>query len=457
MQRVRERLEINPNTPQFGSNENDLYTFERGFCQSTGSERRSPTSSINLSADQTRQMISNHSFMKVEKVLFTEKNNLSVKEYIDPLIQLHTSSDRVSNLRILDRSSSEIANLPVSSCKWISEQSGTGRDTIETPMGKLIVLYGDLCMAFMKYVRDTFETAVEYSAEHSIDIGKRFIKQLRHILQLDQSDNSTTIIQNMLNEDRQILRNYENKLIPVVYVKQIENNSELLQLLKEYVKYQWGQLQTWFRSFIDQQRNEAPELYDRILIRQAEYGKKYLNDCPYLSLAIQFLYELDENNIDKLNEIWHDLITDGRQAIRRHANYFIPQVLDEQLSSNTSGILLALKDYFRIPLTDILKEIQQADRNNLYSKIFDIMAEDGWRSINKCQSLLPPIKFKVLREQFEKRFSPNYLMNIRSTTSILFVTNPEQATTERLVLRDCVEKSSLRLTDLIQAGELNNE
>ncbi|CAF3918338.1 unnamed protein product, partial [Didymodactylos carnosus] len=71
-------------------------------------------------------------------------------------------------------------------------------------------------------------------------------------------------------------------------------------------------------------------------------------------------------------------------------------VLDEQLSSNTSGIFLALKEYFRIPLTDILREIQQADRNDLYSKIFDIMAEDGWHGINKCESLLPPIKFKLL-------------------------------------------------------------
>ncbi|CAF0998894.1 unnamed protein product, partial [Didymodactylos carnosus] len=53
----------------------------------------------------------------------------------------------------------EIANLPVSSCIWIPGQSGTDRDTIETPMGKFIVLYGDPCMAFMRYVRDTFETA----------------------------------------------------------------------------------------------------------------------------------------------------------------------------------------------------------------------------------------------------------------------------------------------------------
>ncbi|CAF1206794.1 unnamed protein product [Didymodactylos carnosus] len=106
MQRVRERLEIKPNTSQFGSNENDFYTFERNFCQNTDSERSSPISSIDLSVGQTRQMISNHSFMKVEKVIFTEKNNLSVKEYIDPLIQLHTPSNLVSNLRILDRSSS---------------------------------------------------------------------------------------------------------------------------------------------------------------------------------------------------------------------------------------------------------------------------------------------------------------------------------------------------------------
>ncbi|CAF0998913.1 unnamed protein product [Didymodactylos carnosus] len=97
MQRVRERLEINPNTFQSGSNDNDF---------STDSERSSSTSSVDLSAGQTRQMISNHSFMKVDKVIFTDKNNLSVKEYINALIQLHTPSNRISNLRILDRSSS---------------------------------------------------------------------------------------------------------------------------------------------------------------------------------------------------------------------------------------------------------------------------------------------------------------------------------------------------------------
>ncbi|CAF1338500.1 unnamed protein product, partial [Didymodactylos carnosus] len=54
-----------------------------------------------------------------------------------------------------------------------------------------------------------------------------------------------------------------------------------------------------------------------------------------------------------------------------------------------------------------------------------------------------------IAKQMEKRFSSNQL-----ATATLFVTKLEQTTTERLVLCDCIQISSLRLTDLIQAGEL---
>ncbi|CAF1386562.1 unnamed protein product [Adineta steineri] len=241
------------------------------------------------------------------------------------------------------------------------------------------------------------------------DAKKLAMGEFIHVLQLDDNENKHQIVNDLLENGRQSLAKYEEDIIPEIYTTAMDGyNGELILLLKKYFQQQWetpyDPSNKWFISFLQQYRNEENhDLYERVLIRTAEYGNTYMKDCPKLSIILQLLFEaiddkcLGETNI--FNDLWLTITNDGLTSITKYSDYIIQDIMSEQLNKSQSILFLALREYYRQPLFSLLKKLGISNRQNLYELALDGIAEHGWlRGIEAVQKKIPPKLYKTLLE-----------------------------------------------------------
>ncbi|CAF4397397.1 unnamed protein product [Rotaria sp. Silwood2] len=232
------------------------------------------------------------------------------------------------------------------------------------------------------------------------------VSKIIQVLELDDSIDSEIIAKQLMIKGRQALRDFEQDVSRNIFKKQMTNEqSELLEIVKAYVKQQWKEMITeeWFLKFLRQQTLESTVVYDEILTRTAEYGSKFIKDNLLLSLTLQFLFEFDNetmDNDDLFNQIWNTLITEGRQGIQHYKEYISAKVLNEQLENDQSPLYLALRDYFERPLKNLFKQKEVSISNpETLRTALDCVARSGWSNglhDEKVTDSIAPKKFKIL-------------------------------------------------------------
>ncbi|CAF1071152.1 unnamed protein product [Rotaria sordida] len=213
------------------------------------------------------------------------------------------------------------------------------------------------------------------------------------VLDLEEYEIKDKIINDLVENGRQSLSKYEKYLLPDIYEAAMnENDSPLMKSLKKYFEQQWkvkyGSSNQWFILFLKEYKDAVN--YDSVLKRTAEYGNKYLKDCPILSIVLRLLFEgiddkfFDETNV--FNDLWCAITNNGLKSI-------------ENLSDNKKRSVLfqGLREYYRPKLFELLGKIKIPDKDNLYELALDNVAEYGWlQGLQAVKKRIIPIFFEAL-------------------------------------------------------------
>ncbi|CAF5068436.1 unnamed protein product [Rotaria sp. Silwood1] len=212
-------------------------------------------------------------------------------------------------------------------------------------------------------------------------------------LDLEEYEIKDTIINDLLKNGRQSLSKYEKYLLPDIYEAAInENHGKLMKSLKKYFEQQWavkyGSSNQWFILFLKEYKDVVN--YDSVLKRTAEYGTKYLKDCPILSIVLQLLFEdIDDTCMDEINvfnDLWCVITNNGLKCIENFSD-----------NKRRSVLLKALREYYRPRLFELLEKSQVKDKDNLYVLALDNVAEYGWlQGLQAVRKRIIPIFFETL-------------------------------------------------------------
>ncbi|CAF5052185.1 unnamed protein product [Rotaria sp. Silwood1] len=165
-----------------------------------------------------------------------------------------------------------------------------------------------------------------------------------------------------------------------------------MKSLKKYFEQQWavkyGSSNQWFILFLKEYKDVVN--YDSVLKRTAEYGTKYLKDCPILSIVLQLLFEdIDDTCMDEINvfnDLWCVITNNGLKCIENFSD-----------NKRRSVLLKALREYYRPRLFELLEKSQVKDKDNLYELALDNVAEYGWlQGLQAVRKRIIPIFFETL-------------------------------------------------------------
>jgi hypothetical protein len=128
-------------------------------------------------------------------------------------------------------------------------------------------------------------------------VGGDFVRLIKNeiaeILHLNDNTTDGQIVNDLLENGRRSLPKYEDDIMPKTYKEVMDGDDNKLMIsLKKYFRQIWetqyGASNQWFISFLKQYEDgEHHDLYERVLIRSAEYGNKYMKDYPILSIILQ--------------------------------------------------------------------------------------------------------------------------------------------------------------------------
>ncbi|CAF4564875.1 unnamed protein product, partial [Rotaria sp. Silwood2] len=145
-----------------------------------------------------------------------------------------------------------------------------------------------------------------------------------------------------------------------------------MKALKKYIEQEWkikyGSSNQWFVLFLKEYKDAVN--YDFVLKRAAEYGNKYLKDCPILSIVLQLLFEgIDDksfNEANVFNDLWCAITNNGLKSITNFSD-----------NKKRLVLLQALREYYRPKLFELLDKSKIIDRDNLYELTLDNVTEYG--------------------------------------------------------------------------------
>jgi hypothetical protein len=235
------------------------------------------------------------------------------------------------------------------------------------------------------------QSCLDKNSDNSADDDAAIISiqnEIISVLQLKNNKNKDQIINNLLQNGRQSLVVYQKDIIPKIYTEVMDsNNSKLLNLLKRYFQRQcetrYCSSNEWFISFLKQNQNgEYHDLYECVLTRTAEYGNKYMKNCPVLSIVLQLLFDgIDDNCLQTTNvfdRLWFTITNEGIKSIEKYSDYIIRGTMTEQINNKQSVLFEAIREYYRSQLFLLLKLNNIEDQENIYQLTLDSVAEHGW-------------------------------------------------------------------------------
>ncbi|CAF1313635.1 unnamed protein product [Rotaria sp. Silwood1] len=221
-------------------------------------------------------------------------------------------------------------------------------------------------------------TPHDYPGKPDIDVDDEVLKSAKDeiicALRLEKHKEKHKIINDLLKDGRQSLSNHKVEFAPKVYTAAInENNGQLMRSLRKYFERQWkikyGSSNQWFKLFLEEYKDSIN--YDSVLNRTAEYGHKYLKDCPILSIVLQLLFEgIDDKffgETNAFNDLWCTITNNGLKSIENFSD-----------NKKQSVLLQALREYYRPKLFELLEISEIQDEDNLYESALNNVAKYGW-------------------------------------------------------------------------------
>ena len=138
---------------------------------------------------------------------------------------------------------------------------------------------------------------------------------------------------------------------------------------------------TCFINFIKKYKyTRKDRLFNRVLTRTAEYGKKYMKTSPVLAIVLQLLFEgIDDDCLQMtnvFNDLWSTITNDGIESIERYSNYIDKDILSEQRNDKQSVLFRATRQYYHLQL--LLNSKQILTEQELRDQILDGVTEYGW-------------------------------------------------------------------------------
>ena len=238
-------------------------------------------------------------------------------------------------------------------------------------------------------------------------------KDIIHTLELDENENKDHIVNDLLENGRQSLVKYKEEIIPDIYTEVMTNDDKLINSLKKHIERKWqkeyANSHPWFVSFLEQYRSgENHHLYDRIVTRAAEFGNKYMKNCPILSIVLQLLFEdVDDKRLKETNifdDLWLTITNDGLKSITKYSDYIIIDVMNEQLDKSQSILFKALREYYHPIVVSLLTQHNITIKDNLRDLALESVAEYGWLTEAKeIESKMTPRSYKLLLEKLHSR------------------------------------------------------
>ncbi|CAF1473895.1 unnamed protein product, partial [Rotaria sordida] len=245
---------------------------------------------------------------------------------------------------------------------------------------------------------------------------KIITNELIKILALDDDDeNKDKIINDLLKNGRQSLINYQKDIKPKIYREQMNgNDNELMTLLKKYFEQKWeveyGSSNAWFIAYLKQCKNNDNVTYENVLTRTAEYGNKYMKNCPILSIILQILLKdidnkcLQEKNL--FDDLWLTITNDGLKSIIEYSKYIASEIINELINEKQSILFQALREYYRQELFRLFQQNNIADKENLCDLALDNIVEYGWiDGIKAIEDTIAPKKFEMLLDSILLSFN----------------------------------------------------
>ncbi|CAF1187732.1 unnamed protein product [Rotaria sp. Silwood1] len=259
------------------------------------------------------------------------------------------------------------------------------------------------------------------------DVLKLAKNEIIRVLKLEDDEEQDEIINDLLKNGRQSLSKYKKDLIPEIYDAAIDGNDcELMKYLKNYFEQQWkveyGSSNEWFTSFLNEYSNDVNyDSYQCVLNRTAEYGNKYLNDCPILSIVLQLLFK-DINNerfnkTNVFNDIWFTITNNGLKSIEKYSEYINEHVMFELIHKKQLVLFQALREYYHPELFKLLEESKIRNQDNLYELALNNVAEYGWlKGLQAVERKIKPKSFTKLLEKIPSSKKQQPLISNQATS-----------------------------------------
>jgi hypothetical protein len=252
-------------------------------------------------------------------------------------------------------------------------------------------------------------TSIE-NISNNDELLKVAMDKIIDVLQLDDIEKKDDILKDLFENGRQSLIKYEEYLIPEIYTAVLaDNDNDLMKILNNYTEQRWkvqyGSGNEWFVLFLVQYQDDGNcGSYKRVLHRSAEYGNKYMQNCPILSVVLQILFDgiddscLVESNV--FNDLWATITNDGLKSIKKYYEYIAEDVMKELINKKQVVLFHALREYYRPVLFKLFEETKIMDRQNLYELALHHVAELGW--LEGLQSVKMKIALVKLKEVLAK-------------------------------------------------------
>lgn len=242
-------------------------------------------------------------------------------------------------------------------------------------------------------------------------IEKKILHEIIGVLSLDDDEQKEKIMHDLLENGRQALVKYESDIISKVYKEAMSgNDSALMILLKKFfehkLKIKYCAPAPWFVSFLeDCKRKENHDIYDRVFTRMADYGLKYMKNCPLLSVILQLIFDgIDDECLKEgkaFDQLWFTIANEGIKSITKFSEYIAQGMINKQLKKQ-STLFQAVREYYRENVLVILIQSNIRDREYIYTLALDDIVEDGWSTdFKSIKDNLTPNSYKLLLERTE--------------------------------------------------------
>lgn len=245
------------------------------------------------------------------------------------------------------------------------------------------------------------------TVEPKIDQLQLIMDRIINLLDLDGNEKKDEILNDLFQYGQPSLRAYKDYLIPITYSSVMnDSDNELIKELKNYFEEQWRRQyqssNSVFTQFFGQiKSNDYRQMYEKVSLRTAKYGKKYMKSCTILSLSLQMFFEgIDDQRLENtaiFEKLWYTITIDGIQSIRQYSDYIIADRMDEQINNKQSMLFQSLREYYRQELIPFFQQCNIKDQRNLYQLALDHLAESGWTiGLQAIADNIAPTSFQTL-------------------------------------------------------------